>query len=434
MSLWRMILTAVNLVGLRFGGAAIGLVSQILLARLLLPAEVGVVFMGLSAASLISLLMTAGYPPLTMTLLPRYYTLGRNTLVKAVHRTVWREWLKATAVLALVILAAWAWLPLNDGLRMALLFGLIMSPAASLIRVSSSVANSQRRFTLSYVPDFLFRPGLLMIFLLAAWAAGTRPPVDGVLWAAVAITTGVALVQTIVLGRAALPDSLRAGRHDLAPRLRGRAYSLVVVNGVAAAFADIVTRVGGLVLHPSEVAELGIAIRLAAIAGFVIQATQNFVLPDLLAAVTRGERQTARTLLFRINIISLTAIGGCTLGAIFFGPLFLSIFGDQYHGAHWPLVLFMVSQLFRAAGGMNHHLLSIDGYQARSASSCIFALAVLVAGASLLAPRLGVTGLAIAVLVADLCWAAALGFQAQRYSGFRGDILALMRHRAAPAE
>ena len=33
MPLWRMLLTAVNLVGLRLGGAAIGLVSQILLAR-----------------------------------------------------------------------------------------------------------------------------------------------------------------------------------------------------------------------------------------------------------------------------------------------------------------------------------------------------------------------------------------------------------------
>ena len=38
MSLWRTILLAVNLVGVRFGGAAIGLASQILLARLLYPA------------------------------------------------------------------------------------------------------------------------------------------------------------------------------------------------------------------------------------------------------------------------------------------------------------------------------------------------------------------------------------------------------------
>ena len=45
MSLWRIILLAVNLVGVRFGGAAIGLGSQILLARLLSQHDVGVVFL-----------------------------------------------------------------------------------------------------------------------------------------------------------------------------------------------------------------------------------------------------------------------------------------------------------------------------------------------------------------------------------------------------
>lgn len=434
MSLRRMILTAINLVGLRLGGAVIGLLSQILLARMLMPAEVGVVFLGLSAAALISLLMTAGYPPLTMILLPRYYTLGRPSLVRAVHRTVWREWLMATVILTMAVLAAWMWLPMDAALRTALLFGLLMAPAASLIRISSSVANSQRRFTLSYVPDFVIRPGLFMLFLVATSLAGLRPTVDGILWAAVAVTTGVALAQTFILGREAVPDGLHAGRHDMARVLRGRALSLAVVNGVTASFADIVTMLGGLFLAPGDVAELGIAIRLAAIAGFVAQATQNLSLPDLLAAVTKGQRQTVQALLLRINFISLTAIGACTLAAVFLGPLVLSVFGDQYRGAHWPLVLFMVSQLFRAAGGMNHHVLSIDGYQARSAGSCMMALTVLVAGALLLAPAHGVLGLAVAVVVADLCWAAVLGIQAQRHAGFRGDILALVQRRPMPAD
>lgn len=434
MSLWRMIWTAVNLVGVRFGGAAIGLISQILLARLLVQDDVGVVFMSLSAAAIISLLMTAGYPPLTMTVLPRYYTLGRKGLIAAFHKAVWRDWLVVMVVLLVAAAAAYLWLPLNDGLRKALLFGALMAPASSLIRVTSSVANSRRRFSLSYIPDFLFRPGLLLAFLAGAWAMSYRPAVDAILWVAVSITAVVALGQAILLGSNALPDGLRAGRHSLAPRLRGRAMSLVIVSAVAASFADIVTLIGGLFLAPDDVAELGIAIRLAAIAGFVIQATQNFVLPDLTAAITRGERQTAQQLLLRINIIGLTAITACVLGAVLFGPLFLRIFGTQYEAAHWPLVIFMASQLFRAAGGMNHHLLSIDGYQARSANSCIFSMALLAAGAALLTPQFGVLGMAIAVLLADIGWAAALGLQAQHYAGYRGDILAVLRFHRQPAE
>ncbi len=85
MSLWRTILLAVNLVGVRFAGAAIGLASQILLARLLTQNDVGVVFMGMSAAGFISLLITGGYQILAVTCLPRYYALGRNNLVRAFH-------------------------------------------------------------------------------------------------------------------------------------------------------------------------------------------------------------------------------------------------------------------------------------------------------------------------------------------------------------
>ena len=112
MSLWRTILMAVNLLGVRLGGAAIGLLSQILLARLLSQHDVGVVFLGMSAAAFISLLITGGYPILAITCLPRYYALGRKNLVHAFHcriparqlvdfarliRTCWRGLLLAAA-------------------------------------------------------------------------------------------------------------------------------------------------------------------------------------------------------------------------------------------------------------------------------------------------------------------------------------------------
>ena len=431
MSLWRMILTAINLVGVRFGGAAMGLVSQILLARLMPQEDVGVVLMGMSAAAILSLMMTAGYPSLTMTILPRYYALGRDRLVKAFHRAVWHDSLFVSAALFVIGAAAWLWAPLDQGFRSALLFGGLMAPASSLIRITSSVANSRRRFPLSYVPDFIFRPGLLLAFLVAMWALGIAPAFASVMWVVIAITWMVALGQAFALGSGVLPDSLKAGRHDLAPVLRHRAAAMVLIAAVAMSFADIVTLIGGIFLPPPDVAQLGIAIRLAALAGFVTQVTQNFVLPDLSAAVVKGNRDAAQSLILRINVIAISAIAVCVLVSAFFGPLILSIFGAQYAGAHWPLVLFMLSQLFRAAGGMNQHLLSLDGFQTRSVNACIFSVMLLVGTAMLLTPSLGLFGMAIAVVLAEASWAGILGLQAQRYSGYRGDIFAAIRfHRA----
>jgi O-antigen/teichoic acid export membrane protein len=427
MSLWRTILLAVNLVGVRFGGAAIGLASQILLARLLTQHDVGVVFLGMSAAAFISLLITGGYPILAITCLPRYYALGRKNLVRAFHAAFLRDGLWISLTTFALAAAVYFWLPLDDAIKTALLFGCLSAPAAAAIRINSSVANSVRRYSLSYVPDFLYRPGLFLAFLLFAWGAGIQLSVVLVLWAFVIMTTIVAVAQAWLIGEDGARSGLKwLGRHNLAPVLRSRAAALVIVGIVAASFADVVTLIAGFFLNTADVALVGVTIRLAALAGFITQATQQFILPDLTAAMTRGTSQQVHALLLRINMITLTAILACVAGAALLGPWALRIFGSEYEAGHWPLVLFMISQAFRAASGLNQHLLSLAGYQIKTAGSCLVAMAVLVGGTALLAPSHGVMGLAYAVLIADAVWAGLLALQTQRLTGRRGDIIGVL--------
>jgi O-antigen/teichoic acid export membrane protein len=427
MSLWRTILLAVNLVGVRFGGAAIGLASQILLARLLTQHDVGVVFLGMSAAAFISLLITGGYPILAITCLPRYYALGRKNLVRAFHAALLRDSLWISIASFALTAAAYFWLPLNDGLKTALLFGCLSAPAAALIRINGAVANSVRRYALSYVPDFLYRPGLLLAYLVFAWAVGIHLSIAHVLWAFVIMNTIVALAQSWFIGEDGARSGLKwSGRHNLAPVLRSRAAALVIVGVVTASFADVVTLIAGFYLNTADVALVGVTIRLAALAGFITQATQQFILPDLAAAMTRGTSQQVHALLLRINMITLAAILACVAGAILFGPLALRIFGSGYEAGHWPLVLFMISQAFRAASGMNQHLLSLAGYQIKTAGSCLVAMAVLVGGTALFTPSHGVMGLAYAVIIADAVWAGLLALQTQRLTGRRGDIIGVL--------
>jgi O-antigen/teichoic acid export membrane protein len=423
-----MILTAVTLVGVRFGGAGIGLLSQVLLARLLPPAEVGVIFLGMSAAAILSQVVTAGYPPLAMTYLPRYYALGRKNLVRAFQAAFWRDSFIIISIVAALAAIAVLASPLDSALKTAIIFGCLSAPASSLIRINSATANSLRRFSLSYVPDFIYRPGLLLAYLLLAWWFDLGLSVASVLWAFVIANSIVALGQAWLMGKeGAVPPPFRTARRSLAPHLRARAASLVIVAVVATSFADLVNMIGGFFLPPDDVAVLGICIRLATLVGFITQATQNFILPDLAVALTRGPGSEVKSLLLRINVLALAAIGACIVGAAVAGPLVLRIFGPEYEVGHWPLVLFMVGQGFRAASGMNQHLLTIDGHQAKTASSCLIAVTALALAASFLIPRYGVIGMAIAAIIADAIWAVMLALQAQRYTGRRGDILALLR-------
>ncbi len=432
MSFWRIILLAINLVGVRFGGAAIGLASQVLLARLLTQDQVGVIFMGMSAAAFISLIITGGYPQLAITCLPRYYTLGRTNLVHAFHAAFLHDSFWITLCTFAVATVAYFFLALDDGIKTALLFGCLSAPASAAIRINGSVANSVRRYALSYVPDFLYRPGLLLGFLLAAWGLGLSLSVNRVLWAFVVANTAIAIVQAMLIGNEGARSGLKwSGRHNLAPLLRSRAAALVIVGIVAASFSDIVTLLAGFFLNTADVALVGVTIRLAALAGFITQASQQFILPDLTNAMTRGTPKQVHSLLLRINAISLSAILACVVGAILFGPVALKVFGTAYGPGHWPLVLFMVSQVFRAASGMNQYLLSLAGHQIRTAGSCIVAMVVLVATTAILTPRFGVMGISIAVIAADAVWAILLALQAQRLTGHRGDIIGVLGDRQA---
>ena len=428
MSLWRTILLAIKLVGARFGGAGIALASQVVLAHLLDPADVGIVFLGMSAAAFLSLFITVGYPQLAITNLPRYYTLGRKNLVDAYHNAFWRDSLWMTIGTFVVAVAIYFWAPLDSGMKTAILFGCLSAPPSALIRMNSAIANSLRRYTLSYVPDFLYRPGLLLLFLLVYLPLKIPLSVNQVLIVFVAANTVVAIGQAVLLGReGTVRGLLQPVRRNLAPYLRGRAIALVVVGTVAYGFSDIVTLIAGFFLTTDQVAIVGVAVRLAALAGFITQAAQQFIIPDLTDAMTRGTPEEVRNLLRRINLVALGASLAAIIGAAVIGKYVLRVYGVEYMAGHWPLVLFMVSQAFRAAGGMNQHLLSLGGYQIKTAGACITSLMTLVGFTAILAPTWGVLGIAGAAVVSEAIWAVMLALQAQRLTGRRGDLFALFK-------
>jgi O-antigen/teichoic acid export membrane protein len=430
MTLARMFGLILSLVGTRFAGAALGLLSQLLFARLFSRDDVGIIFLTMSAAAFASLAITGGYPALALTCLPRYISLGRNSLATAFLAAARQD----TAMLGLVFLiiagTVAAFAPLDNGVRIALVFACLTAPSSALIRLNSSIANSRRRYALSYVPDFIYRPGLLLLFVVLAWLIGIPLTMLHVLWAFLAVNIIVAVGQAYLLRGGGLFSGLWHTRHHhLAPYLRGRAASLVIVAAVATAFSDLVTLIGGFLLSHEDVAVLGVSVRLAAIAAFVTQAAQQFVLPDLTAALTKSVGAEARSLLRRVNIIALGTIGAFILAAVLLGGTVLSIFGPGYELGKWPFVLFLVGQAFRAAGGMNQHLLSLEGHQLKTAGACLIAIIVLTGLSILLAPKLGLIGIGIAVIVCEAVWALLLGAQAHRLAGHRGDILAVLRQR-----
>jgi O-antigen/teichoic acid export membrane protein len=424
---WRIVLPVFGLMGARLAGAAFGFLSQILLARSFSAHDVGIAFLAMSVTTFVSLLITCGYHTIALTYLARYQALGRQRLVEGFLAVSRRD---IIAVALLVLASAplfYVLAPVSSEIAEATLYGCLAALPLAVIRLNNSAANAQRRFTLSYAPDFVARPGLLLVFIAALVFFHIERRIDYVLIALVVLTFGVAVGQAIILGPDnAFSRAMAKPTRDMTRFFRGRAAAMLLVTVVAGATADLVVMLGGALFLPSEVAVLGVAVRLAALVGFFSSASQQFVLRDLATAMTRQTRAEVDDLLMRTNVAGLATMLASIVVVAIFGRFILSIYGEAYAAAYWPLLLFMISQAFRVVGGMNGHLLALGGHQVRSATLCACAVALLIVLSVLLAPAWGVTGIAVAAVVAEAFWAIGLAYLTQRFEGRRGDIIGLL--------
>ena len=428
MTLSSMFGIMVSLVGIRIGGAVLNLAIQIMFARLFIPEDVGIIFLTMSTAAVFGLAATVGYPWLAQTQLPRFATLGHTKIQRAFHGAFLHDSIRAFSIVCIFSFSVFFFWPVSPGVQLALLFGCLAAPASMLMRYDSAVASSLKRFSLSYVPDFLVRPILLAAYILALNFAGVQVSVVHALTAFVVCLHITNALQAKLLGReGALPSDLKLAKPSLTKALRPRAVSLAIVAAVATSFADIITLVAGPLLPSEELASLAVAVRLAAMAGFVIQVTQQFILPDLTAALTVRDKTSTRHLLLRFNIMTIATIAAALLGALIFGHWALAAFGPSY-ALGWPLLIaLMIGQSIRAFSGMNQQLLSIAGYQAKTAGSCIAAFIALIICSILGVKFFGVIGIGYAVIVAELIWSLLLAAQAQYLTGSRGDIFWILQ-------
>ena len=430
MTLSRMLGLMAGTLGLRFAGAGLGLITQLVLTRNFAPADVGIIFLAMSMAAFFSLCVAVGYPLLALTQLPRFYTLGLTRLVRAFHGIFLHDMVVTATVIfmgvAVMINGNFA----EPGLRVALLFGALSAVPSALIRYNCSVANSLRYYQWAFLPDFIIRPGLFLGYLLSVLVLHQPLTVAHCLTAFVISNVIVACIQAVVVGR----EGVRASDWfktslKLTAALRRRSVALAIVGAVTVMFADVVTLLGGFILPHEQLAILGLCIRLAGIAGFVIQATQQFILPDLTAALTRRDEHMAHRLLLRLNLLTVVTLALGLIAAIGIGGWALSLFGPDYRAGHGLLVLFLCGQSIRALSGMNQNLMSIAGKQVRSAAAAIIGVAVFAALWLALAPQLGLYAAGWAVVLAELAWAVMLATQARQLLGRRADLFWLLSHR-----
>ncbi len=317
--------------GARIAGAALGLATQILLARNFSQSDVGTVFLTMSLASLLSIVSSLGYPALALTQLPQYFESNFGRAISAFHGLYLRDALSVTLLLAIVLYVGSLLFPVHEELRLAFIFGLLSAPFSSLIYYNCSVANSARRFVLSSMSDNIVRPGLFFCWVLVSVYLDWKLSIESILSIYVLSNVATAAIQYATLGKdAPSPLHMTNRKAAFSNSLRPRAASLAIVTGLSVAIADIITFLSGVFLEPADVAIVGVTIRLAAIVGFAIQSVQQFILPDLMKSIAKDEVDASNNILFKSTALTTVTMFVAIIVVITVGEFILRLLGKEY--------------------------------------------------------------------------------------------------------
>ncbi len=394
--------------------------AQLLLARSLPPHEVGTFFVATSAAAVLALVATQGYPALVQRFATRYD--GAKGLWPAFVRHAQRRSLVA-ATLVIFLLAAFAlFFPgLSPESRRVWLATTALMPASFMFSLYPSFANAQSRFALALLPELMLRPVGLLAIAALIWYFDLH-------WSAAAVVVGFALVSTVlaVFQYVKLSPSLPPASTEARPKLK-RMWAMEAVPALAATafillFGDIVVIAVAPWLNRADTAAFTIAVKLAMLSAFFVQIAQQVATPEISAAMKAQDQSRLRAALLQATKFPALAMFAGLLGAAAAGPQFLHLYGEDYARAATGLTLLLAAMLVRALMGPGSIMLMLAGAQKSNALACSAAIAVLLAANAALVPVWGVTGGCAAVLISVCFWTGMTAYLLHRNCGLRSDI------------
>lgn len=427
LALFRYVPKSMMLTAARLAGAGIGFLSQLLLARLLSPADLGA-FYSISSASMIAVLVLGhGYPNILARFIPRYNERKQPGYLSAFLRRAHIETAFSAIGGAVLFAVAGMFIPgLNDNVRLAIFFGALTIIPICAYRLQGMLAIAYRMYGAGYLPNFLLFPALFALALGALHVSGSAPSVatlTGLQFVghlAVAVLTFY-LVRGIYRGPAQPVYYTRLTR-----RWRREAFPLIIVGIFTGLLTDLAVVLVTPFMPMHEVAAFGLCMKISFLVGFAVQVAHQVLLPDMGEAIARHEGQSinAKILSASLAPLAVTVFG---IGfSVAFGGWFLGFFDESFRTAQHTLTILMVAQLARAIAGPGPLVITLKGAQKANAAICVASVIVLAGANAILAPLWGAEGAAIALLLTTIFWLTATAVVLYRMDGVRADLPGLM--------
>ncbi|WP_185681075.1 lipopolysaccharide biosynthesis protein [Parvibaculum sedimenti] len=394
---------------IRIAGAAIALLSQVLLARWMGAFEYGIFAYVWVWVIILGILAPMGFGTSTLRFVPDYRVNGKWRRLAGILDASWR----IVLVLGLAFMAAGllAVLAFRDELQpyyvLPLVLAMLCVPGFALGDTLEGTARAFGWVGLAYLPTYIIRPlGIVLVggivYLVTGELSGVAA-VAGALAATLATLTG----QRLLLSRriaTAIPRAkpIHHTKYWIAasmPMVLSEGLYLVLLN------TDIVLL--GYFVNPQEVGIYFAATRIVNLIVFIYFAVAARAVPKFAELHAMNDRAGLQA--FVHNIIqwifwpTLAAAAIILLG----GRFALGLFGQDFSAGFPLLAILMLGFVARASTGPIEYLLNMTGHQ--NVTSIVYggAAALNIALNLILVPRFGLMGAAsataIALASASLC-------------------------------
>jgi O-antigen/teichoic acid export membrane protein len=275
-AIWGLLITG--------GGVALGMLSQVALARQLGTAGFGIYLYVMAAMNALSIIARLELDTAAVRFVGAYHATHAWGLLRGfLHKS--RRWVTSMAgglavLAAAVVLVLQRWLP--PGYMIPLLIGCLILPAASRLQVEAGYLQGLRRVREPQAPFQLLRPIVLCVTVLGVGASAYRLSVPLALLLQLLATTTALIVTMHLMARNAPPELATVAEVDDTRewvRTIGPLMVIAISQLVLSTQTDVL--IVNAFLGKEATAIYGTASQLAALSGLAFTALMLIVQPQI---------------------------------------------------------------------------------------------------------------------------------------------------------
>jgi O-antigen/teichoic acid export membrane protein len=406
---------------------------SVLLARLLGAGGYGRYALAVAWSGLLVVPAILGFDRFLVRGLAVYEVDSEWGLMKGLLRRT-NELVLAVSVTIAACGALLAWKFASSSIRGPFLAGMLLIPLTALTLLRQSSMQAFGRVVRGQLPEYLIRPVLILLGVLALALTGAHALTPTTALLANVAGVAVAFLLGIVLLAKALPGPVRSVK----PQFQTRSWlisalPMMLIGGAWLANNYIATLTVGTFDGARVAGVYSVVQRGAELIVILLVAANMPLAPALARLHARGDRAGLEHVTEKMARATLLVSAPLALILMLAPELYLQIFGPGFRTGATALSILAAAQLVNAACGPCGNVLIMTGHERTAVIGVAAGVALNLLLAAILVPLLGVSGGALAFAASLIVWNAILVVLARRLLGVNVTAFRRLSMRRTPA-